>query len=179
MQGKARVRTIERLKMTEDSKVFYKAMVGKDGRLILVKDTYASYLTGGCSGAEEFNGSLNPFYGGEFDAEHNFGPEFTFEIYIQKHLNEPVLMIKTAWGGKNLLHQFRSPSGRVYALDEKKAAKFKAEGKLEEALAEHKKNTGEYYRLMKAAPAAMEEFKGSVSAVYTGQYWDMKATELQ
>lgn len=42
MQGNAKVRNIERLNMTEDSKDLYKSMVGEDGKPITVKDTYAS-----------------------------------------------------------------------------------------------------------------------------------------
>ena len=39
MQGKARVRTIERLKLTEDGKPMYQAMMGKDGTPIVVTDS--------------------------------------------------------------------------------------------------------------------------------------------
>ena len=28
------------------------------------------------------------------------GPEFTFGIYMEKLLGEPILLIKTSWGGK-------------------------------------------------------------------------------
>ena len=31
------------------------------------------------------------------------GPEFTFGIYMEKALGEPMLIIMTSWGGKNLL----------------------------------------------------------------------------
>ena len=38
---------------------------------------------------------------------------------MQKHLNEPLLIIKTAWGGKNLLQQFRPPSAGEFHEEDK------------------------------------------------------------
>ena len=35
---------------------------------------------------------------------------------MQKHLNEPILIIKTAWGGKSLSTDFRPPSAGAYQL---------------------------------------------------------------
>ena len=148
MQGKARVRTIERLNLTDDGKQMYQDMMGEDAKPTPVKDVYCIYFTGGRSGPSVFKGQLRPGYEGEITPDSSFGPEYTFGIYMQKHLNEPFLIIKTAWGGKNLLQQFRPPSAGEFPLDEAKAEKFKAEGKLDAALAEHKEKTGEYYRLM-------------------------------
>ena len=44
------------------------------------------------------------------------GPEFTFGIYTEKALNEPILIIKTAWGGRSLNTEFRPPSAGQYKL---------------------------------------------------------------
>ena len=42
------------------------------------------------------------------------GPEFTFGLTMDRALDEPVLIIKTAWGGKSLYYDFRPPSaGRL------------------------------------------------------------------
>jgi hypothetical protein len=148
MQGKAKVRTIERLNMTEDSKALYKDMTGKDGKPVTVKDTYAVYFTA-TRGGNVFKGPLNPYYGEEGDpAKTNFGPEYTFGIYMQKHLNEPFLIIKTAWGGKDLIRQFRPPSEGAYPLSKEKIEQLKAAGKLEATLAKNKEETHKYYRLM-------------------------------
>lgn len=46
----------------------------------------------------------------------NIGPEFTFGLTLRKHLNEPVLIIKTSWGGRSLHTDFRSPSGGPFVL---------------------------------------------------------------
>lgn len=56
-------------------------------------------------------------YGGA----HHFGPEIQFGHVLGEALNEPVLLIKTAWGGKSLYKDFRPPSsggdtGKYYTL---------------------------------------------------------------
>ncbi|NBO92005.1 MAG: hypothetical protein EBV06_06785 [Planctomycetia bacterium] len=45
-------------------------------------------------------------YGGK----HHFGPEWQFGHILGDHFENPVLLIKTAWGGKSLYKDFRPPS---------------------------------------------------------------------
>ena len=45
-------------------------------------------------------------YGGS----HHFGPELQFGHVVGNALDNPVLIIKTAWGGKSLYRDFRPPS---------------------------------------------------------------------
>ncbi|RLS57392.1 MAG: sialate O-acetylesterase [Planctomycetota bacterium] len=40
---------------------------------------------------------------------HHFGPELEFGHVLGQHLDNPVLLIKTAWGGKSLYRDFRPP----------------------------------------------------------------------
>lgn len=40
---------------------------------------------------------------------HHFGPELEFGHVMGQHLDNPVLLIKTAWGGKSLYRDFRPP----------------------------------------------------------------------
>ena len=52
---------------------------------------------------------------------HHFGPELQFGHIIGDHLQNQVLLIKTAWGGKSLFKDFRPPSsggevGKYYTL---------------------------------------------------------------
>ncbi len=78
-----------------------------------------------------------------------FGPEFSFGIYINKLLGEPVLIIKTAWGGKSVIRDFRPPSAGPYPLSEEKIAHAKTKGlDLDEVKAAHAEATGKYYRMM-------------------------------
>ena len=41
---------------------------------------------------------------------HHFGPELQFGHVLGNHFDNPVLLIKTAWGGKSLYQDFRPPS---------------------------------------------------------------------
>ncbi|MDB5385365.1 MAG: hypothetical protein JWM11_1011 [Planctomycetaceae bacterium] len=52
---------------------------------------------------------------------HHFGPELQFGHVVGDQLENPVLIIKTAWGGKSLYQDFRPPSsggvvGKYYTL---------------------------------------------------------------
>ena len=52
---------------------------------------------------------------------HHFGPELQFGHVMGDHLDNQVLLIKTAWGGKSLFKDFRPPSsggevGKYYSL---------------------------------------------------------------
>ena len=58
---------------------------------------------------EEYVGRLTAGFGAKEEGQR-IGPEFTFGIYMQKRLDQPILIIKTAWGGKSLHTDFRPPS---------------------------------------------------------------------
>jgi lysophospholipase L1-like esterase len=45
-----------------------------------------------------------------YDGRRHFGPELQFGHVLGDFLDEPVLLIKTAWGGKSLQTDFRPPS---------------------------------------------------------------------
>ena len=52
---------------------------------------------------------------------HHFGPELQIGHVLGDHFKEPVLLVKTAWGGKSLYRDFRPPSsggspGKYYQL---------------------------------------------------------------
>jgi len=52
-------------------------------------------------------GGLSVGYGAR---EDRIGPELQFGCVVGEHYDEPVLLIKTAWGGKSLAVDFRPPS---------------------------------------------------------------------
>jgi len=56
-------------------------------------------------------GPLSTGYGARPTA---FGPEYAFGIMLERHLDQPILIIKTAWGGKSLHYDFRPPSAGPY-----------------------------------------------------------------
>ncbi len=82
------------------------------------------------------------------------GPEFTFGLTMDAKFDEPVLIIKTAWGGKSLHTDFRSPSAGEYQLStfqKENYPKQKGHGipkNFEQWKVEKAKATGVYYRLM-------------------------------
>ena len=75
-----------------------------------------------------------------FGARDTIGPEFGFGHVIGNHVDGPVLLIKTSWGGKDLAVDFRTPSsGKVPSY---------VKGKRREALDENPDLVGHFYRLM-------------------------------
>jgi hypothetical protein len=109
MQGKARENTFKRIGMTPDGVPLLKEMQGPDGKPRVMDDVYISFMTGwGKTPVVERQGKLALGFGTNSD---QIGPEFSFGIYMHKLLNEPILLIKTAWGGKSLHTDFLSPSG--------------------------------------------------------------------
>jgi len=56
-------------------------------------------------------GPLSTGYGARPTA---FGPEYAFGLMLEKQLDQPILIIKTAWGGKSLHYDFRPPSAGPY-----------------------------------------------------------------
>ena len=45
-----------------------------------------------------------------YEGRHHIGPEFQLGHLVGEAFDEPVLLIKTAWGGKSLYRDFRPPS---------------------------------------------------------------------
>jgi alpha-galactosidase len=43
-----------------------------------------------------------------------FGPEYALGVMLERALDQPILIIKTAWGGKSLHYDFRPPSAGPY-----------------------------------------------------------------
>ena len=58
---------------------------------------------------ETKTGGLSIGYAG-YEGQNHFGPELQFGHVVGGYFDEPVLLIKTAWGGKSLKVDFRSPS---------------------------------------------------------------------
>lgn len=77
------------------------------------KRTYiAAY--GGVNRAAEPGVATGPLSTGYGARPTAFGPEYAFGIMMEKTLDQPILIIKTAWGGKSLHYDFRPPSAGTY-----------------------------------------------------------------
>ncbi|MFK7769478.1 MAG: sialate O-acetylesterase [Mariniblastus sp.] len=58
-------------------------------------------------------GGLTIGFTGYEGAPHHIGPEFQFGHVVGDAFDEPVLLIKTSWGGKSLLKDFLPPSSAI------------------------------------------------------------------
>lgn len=145
MQGHAHVRTIEHIGMDPATRPLLEEMQNADGTYKVCERVWISSL----GSAEKIKtGRLTTGYGAEQNGP-KIGPEFTFGITIEKYTSGPILLIKTAWGGKSLNTDFRSPSAGPYSFNEKQIEMFARDGKELRTVQEEKdKATGISYRLM-------------------------------
>lgn len=119
MQGHANVSTFD--SMAEDPKTatLLKRMRDKDGKPRVCEKVWITSV--GCQGdaytdLREQAGKLTVGYGA-FGVEGNrIGPEYTFGLTLEDRLGEPVLLIKTSWGGRSLHTDFRPPSAGPFVL---------------------------------------------------------------
>ena len=147
MQGHAAERTLKHLGMDPKTKPLLKAIQNADGTAKVHDQIWISSIdTSEETGVKE--GKLTVGYGAG-GREPKIGPELTFGITMQQHVGEPILIIKTSWGGKSLNTDFRSPSAGPYQFNEQQIENFKKRNK--DVAAERKaraERTGVYYRLM-------------------------------
>ena len=147
MQGHAAERTLEHLGMDPKTAPLLKAIQNADGTAKLQKDVWISSIEPSLESGEK-HGRLTVGYGAG-GREPKIGPELTFGITMQKHIGDPILIIKTSWGGKSLNTDFRSPSAGPYEFNEQQLENYKKRGKnVAEARKEKAERTGGYYRLM-------------------------------
>ena len=154
MEGQAKVETFDYIGDDPATTPLLKATRGTDGKPRLCERVWISYLTGspdrGALG--EGFGKLTAGYGSRSNPKEGggkIGPEFTFGITMAKAHDGPILIIKTAWGGKSLNTDFRPPSAGPYEFNEAQLEGLKKQGKdIEQAKADKAAKTGRYYRLM-------------------------------
>jgi alpha-galactosidase len=155
MEGHARIETFDYIGDDPATAPLLKMMRGADGKPAVADNAWISYLTGhyeGNANGEGF-GKLTAGYGarGSNPTQDGgkIGPEFTFGLAMDAALNEPVLLIKTAWGGRSLNTEFRPPSAGPYVFSEAQIAQMEKQGKnVEEAKAAKAKESGRFYRYM-------------------------------
>lgn len=150
MEGHAKVETFDYIGDDPATAPMLKEMRGPDGKPVVCGNVWISYLTGSPEG--EGIGKLTAGYGSRRNPAEDggkIGPEFTFGITVGKAYGGPVLLIKTAWGGKSLNTDFRPPSAGPYEFNDAQLEGLKKQGKdIEQAKADKAKATGRYYRLM-------------------------------
>jgi len=97
MEGKARNGLLDYQAEAPKTKDLFKHL-RKDGKWIVRDDVFIKFL--------ERNGPLTVGYG----SPGSTGSELEFGWMMGNHFDEPVLLIKAAWGGHSLFKLFRSPS---------------------------------------------------------------------
>jgi alpha-galactosidase len=95
-EGKGSLEYVTRQPDTADR---FKHLLGKDGKWAVRDDVWIHYL--------DRKGKLTTGFGVKDD---RIGPELGFGFVIGDAFQEPVLLVKLAWGGKSLAKDFRPPS---------------------------------------------------------------------
>jgi alpha-galactosidase len=159
MEGPASIETFDYIGDDPATAPMLKMMRGADGKPAVCGGAWISYLTGANEKNFELNGKLTAGYGSMWGLDptrpgDKIGPEFTFGLTMDAALDEPVLIIKAAWGGKSLHTDFRPPSAGPYQPSSFQLENYpKQEGHgipkdFEQWKVEKAKATGVYYRLM-------------------------------
>jgi alpha-galactosidase len=155
MEGHARIETFDYIGDDPATAPLLKQMRGADGKPAIADHTWISYLTGHYEGNAngEGTGKLTAGYGarGSKPTEDGgkIGPEFTFGLTMDAKLKEPVLLIKTAWGGRSLNTEFRPPSAGPYEFSEAQIAQMQKQGKdVDAEKAKKAQEAGRFYKFM-------------------------------
>ena len=146
MQGHAKISTFEHIGMDPATAPLLADMMGSNSQPKVCDRVWISSI--GCAGddTKEQTGKLTAGFGA---SPEKIGPEFTFGLAMEKSTTSPILIIKTAWGGKSLNTDFRPPSAGPYEFNDTQLEQFKKQDKDPAQMkADKAKATGVYYRLM-------------------------------
>jgi len=100
MQGRGSVEHLRKLATAPDTKATYGHLVDNNGQWVVRDDVWIWYLGR--------KGALTVGYGSP--ARRRFGPELQFGHVVGDALDNQVLLLKIAWGGRSLARDFRPPS---------------------------------------------------------------------
>lgn len=104
------------------------AHLRKDDKWIIRDDVFIKFL--------ERHGGLTIGFG----SRDRTGLELQFGTVVGDHFDEPVLLIKTAWGGHSLVKNFRSPSARLPGEEKLKEELKQAQDRVAKNNEKNKKN---------------------------------------
>lgn len=159
MEGPANIKTFDYIGDDPATAPLLRQMRDADGKPRICDHVWISYLTGDGEKNFEISGKLTAGYGSMWGLDptkpgDRIGPEFTFGLTMDAALQEPVLIIKAAWGGKSLHTDFRPPGAGPYQLSTFQRENYpRQEGHgipkdFEQWKVEKTRATGVYYRLM-------------------------------
>lgn len=161
MQGHAAVETFDGMALNPDAAPLLAKLRGPDGAPAVLEDVRISSVGGNRDETLVSTGPLTAGFGAEGRGA-KIGPEFSFGVTMHELLGEPILLIKTAWGGKSLHTDFRPPSAGPRTLTEGELRRAEERNEDPAALqAELNERSGAYYRRMlehvRAALADVDE----------------------
>ncbi|MHC4249749.1 MAG: sialate O-acetylesterase [Planctomycetota bacterium] len=166
MEGKAKVSLLEHQVKDPKTRDFFKHLQ-KDGKWVERDDVRINYL--------DRRGKLTVGYG----SPGRFGVELEFGNTVGDHFKEPVLLVKTAWGGKSIGKDFRPPSSGLPPEEklqqelEKTNANNRKKKRPEVTIDEVKARYGHYYReMMKEISTCLAEI-GTRFPDYDGRGYEI------
>ena len=123
MQQPAKWHTLAGLADSPETRPVYDKLVDKNGKVRIHKDVRIAMPQ--YSRDEDGNTITTPVPGplphgfgglvlGKDTESHGYGPELGFGVTLHETLQEPILIIKAAWGGKSLNYHFRPPIGKEW-----------------------------------------------------------------
>lgn len=156
MEGKAKLELLNYQINAPETKDFFKHL-HKDGKYIERNDVWINFF--------DRRGKLTTGFG----SPNCIGPELEFGNAVGDALDEQVLLIKTAWGGRSLARDFRPPSSGLPSEDYLKK-------KLDETNANiRKRNENEKDEKKKKPEGTMEELKSLYGKTYREMMADIQA----
>lgn len=97
--------TLNRVIQNPKLKELYAHIKNDKDEFVVRDDVFVRYVTP----SKVKRGGLSVGFTG-YDGNHHIGPEFQFGHVVGTAIKQPVLLIKTAWGGKSIYKDFRPPS---------------------------------------------------------------------
>ena len=140
MQGHAHERTLGALLEDPLTAPILGKVRDAQGAAIRLDRVWVSSLSSGGL----LKGSLRIGFGA---SDEKIGPELGFGVRMSEALNQPIVLIKAAWGGKSLHTDFRPPGSGPYRFNETQIQQLKKQGKdVEEAQSIRSEASGVFYR---------------------------------
>jgi hypothetical protein len=162
MEGKAKVSLLETQAAAADTAKQFAHLKASDGKWRIRDDVFIKFL--------DRQGGLTVGFG----SPNCIGPELEFGNAVGDHFDEPILLIKTAWGGRSLYRDFRPPSSGLPADEVLQKMLADAQKRKPEAtLDEIKSQFGASYRAMLEEVNATLADPKKVVPSYAGQGYEI------
>ena len=158
MEGHGQIRSLEMLGEDPVHGKLLALLKAKDGSWATRDDVTISW--------QAKNKKSGPLTVGWGYGDQEIGPELLFGAIVGEHFDEPVLLIKTAWGGKDVYCDFRSPAaGKPTGADAAMLKRQSADGQ--------EREVGHFYRQMISEIEQCLANIGDVVPGYQGQGYEL------